>query len=70
MWYKALKDSSDDEHFYCRNLSDENYKKTFYCAIKPGSEYKMIIKRSESAFPPLKWNFPFSSFHFFPLLYF
>ncbi|CAG9805826.1 unnamed protein product [Chironomus riparius] len=34
-WYNELSDESDDEYLYCANLSDEDYEKSFYCAIKP-----------------------------------
>ncbi|XP_070501293.1 gustatory receptor for sugar taste 64a-like [Chironomus tepperi] len=34
-WYNELSDESDDEYLLCEHLSDEDYEKSFYCAIKP-----------------------------------
>lgn len=36
MWYNKLSESVD-EFSYCEHLSDEDYEKSFYCAIKPGT---------------------------------
>ena len=43
-WYNELSNESDDEYLYCENLSDEDYEKSFYCAIKPGRREIKILK--------------------------
>lgn len=41
MWQKQQLNNlreKDNESFYYEELSEEAYKRTFYCAIKPGTE--------------------------------
>lgn len=44
MWYKALKGIGKREKF-CEivELSDDNYEKSFYCAIKPGKFHELFF---------------------------
>lgn len=48
MWYNKLKENNENENekFYCENLSNEDYERTFYCAIKPGNVRDIFPRRN------------------------